>query len=266
MRHGWCFWKSPPQDQSWICNIDPGFNILRVHAVPCFFPRCWQCPLWPFQSGLDDVSSSLPLPAAHYWLIYFWLRRVFTALCGLSLVAGSGGCSWLRGTGFSLWWPLLLLGVGTWPSVVAAQGLSSCSPQALELRLSSYCRPRASLVLGMWDLPRPGLEPMSLALAGGFLTTGPPGKSLPMAHYDREHLLNQNTDTKGVSKSSTIRWGSFSIRNQMLPHSIPGQSLLGLEHYVPRAGLKTCTEESCCLDGTGKLPSLLPCCASHLAK
>ena len=30
----------------------------------------------------------------------------------------------------------------------------------------------------MWDLPEPGLEPVSPALAGGFLTTVPPGKSL----------------------------------------------------------------------------------------
>ena len=30
----------------------------------------------------------------------------------------------------------------------------------------------------MWDLPRPGLEPVSPALAGGFLTTAPPAKSL----------------------------------------------------------------------------------------
>ena len=29
----------------------------------------------------------------------------------------------------------------------------------------------------MWDLPGPGLEPLSPALAGGFLTTAPPGKS-----------------------------------------------------------------------------------------
>ena len=28
----------------------------------------------------------------------------------------------------------------------------------------------------MWDLTRPGLEPVSPALAGGFLTTAPPGK------------------------------------------------------------------------------------------
>ena len=30
----------------------------------------------------------------------------------------------------------------------------------------------------MWDLPGPGVEPASPALAGGFLTTEPPGKSL----------------------------------------------------------------------------------------
>ena len=29
----------------------------------------------------------------------------------------------------------------------------------------------------MWDLPGPGLELMSPELAGGFLTTAPPGKS-----------------------------------------------------------------------------------------
>ena len=30
----------------------------------------------------------------------------------------------------------------------------------------------------MWDFPGPGLEPVSPALAGGFLTTAPPGKPL----------------------------------------------------------------------------------------
>ena len=30
----------------------------------------------------------------------------------------------------------------------------------------------------MWDLPRPGLEPVSPALAGRLLTTAPPGKPL----------------------------------------------------------------------------------------
>ena len=31
------------------------------------------------------------------------------------------------------------------------------------------------VVLGMWDLPGPGIEPKSLALVGGFSTTGTPG-------------------------------------------------------------------------------------------
>ena len=41
---------------------------------------------------------------------------------------------------------------------------------------SSGCQ--AQLLLGMWNLPRPGTESMSPALAGRFLTSGPPGKSL----------------------------------------------------------------------------------------
>ena len=60
-------------------------------------------------------------------------------------------------------------------SVVVAHGLSSCGLWALEHRLSS-CGTRASLLRGMWDLPRPGLEPVSPALAGRFSTTAPPRK------------------------------------------------------------------------------------------
>ena len=47
-------------------------------------------------------------------------------------------------------------------SVVVARGLSSCGTQA-------------SLLRGLWDLPGPGLELVSSTLAGGFLTTVPPG-------------------------------------------------------------------------------------------
>ena len=49
-------------------------------------------------------------------------------------------------------------------SVVVARGLSSCGTPVYLLR-------------EMWDLPGPGIEPMSPVLAGGFLTTEPPGKS-----------------------------------------------------------------------------------------
>ena len=49
----------------------------------------------------------------------------------------------------------------------------------------SRCGTRAQLLHGMWDLiaggilvPPLGIEPASPALQEGFLTTGPPGKSL----------------------------------------------------------------------------------------
>ena len=45
-------------------------------------------------------------------------------------------------------------------------------------RLSS-CGSRAWLLRSTWDLPRPGLEPVSPALAGRFSTTAPPGKPDP---------------------------------------------------------------------------------------
>ena len=63
-----------------------------------------------------------------------------------------------------------------------AHGLSSCASSVLERRLSS-CGVRAQLLCGMWDLPEPGLEPMCPALAGGFLTTAPPGKCCPLVLY-----------------------------------------------------------------------------------
>ena len=47
---------------------------------------------------------------------------------------------------------------GAGASVAVARGLSSCG-------LAAH---------GMWDPPGPGIKPMTLALAGGLLTTDPP--------------------------------------------------------------------------------------------
>ena len=52
-------------------------------------------------------------------------------------------------------------------------GTTRCGSQALECGLSS-CGAQAELLHCMWDLPRQDIVPP--ALAGGFLTTGPPGK------------------------------------------------------------------------------------------
>ena len=59
------------------------------------------------------------------------------------------------------------------PLTVAA---SPVAEHRLQTRRLSSCGSRAQLLCGMWDLPRPGLEPVSPALAGRFSTTAPPGK------------------------------------------------------------------------------------------
>ena len=59
------------------------------------------------------------------------------------------------------------------PLTVAA---SLVAEQRLQTHRLSSCGSRAQLLRGMWDLPRPGLEPVSPVLAGRFSTTAPPGK------------------------------------------------------------------------------------------
>ena len=54
-------------------------------------------------------------------------------------------------------------------------GFSCCGARTPELGLSS-CAAWAYLLRGMWDLSGPGIEPVSLALQGIFLATGPPRK------------------------------------------------------------------------------------------
>ena len=52
----------------------------------------------------------------------------------------------------------------------------SCWEHKLQTRRLSNCGSRAQLLRGMWDLLRPGLKPVSPALAGRLSTTVPPGK------------------------------------------------------------------------------------------
>ena len=71
---------------------------------------------------------------------------------------------------------------GKWgPLFIAVRGsltivASLVAEHRLQTRRLSSCGSRAQLLHGMWDLPRPGLEPVSPALAGRFSATAPPGK------------------------------------------------------------------------------------------
>ena len=69
------------------------------------------------------------------------------------------------------WGPLFIAVRG--PLIIAT---SLVAEHRLQTRRLSNCGSRAQLLRGMWDLPRPGLVPVSPALAGRLPTTAPPGK------------------------------------------------------------------------------------------
>ena len=88
-------------------------------------------------------------------------------------IYGYTGSSWLH--------VLSLIAASRGYPPVPAQGLliaaaSLVAEHGLLTRRLSSCGARALLLCGMCDLPGAGIEPMSPALAGGFLTTGSPGE------------------------------------------------------------------------------------------
>ena len=107
-----------------------------------------------------SVSSRLIFFFNKYIFLFIYL---FLAVLGLRLCAralssrGEWGHSSSRCTGLSPSWPLV-------------------EEDRLQTRRLSSRGSRAQPLHGMWDPPRPGLEPASPAPAGRFSTTAPPGK------------------------------------------------------------------------------------------
>ena len=95
--------------------------------------------------------------------IYLFIY-LFLAVLGLRLCARAFSSCGKRG-------PLFI--TVSRPLTIAA---SLVAEHRLQTRRLSSCGSRARLLRSMWDLPRPGLEPVSPALAGRFSTTAPPGK------------------------------------------------------------------------------------------
>ena len=108
------------------------------------------------------------------WLIdlILGLCWIFTAALGFSLAMTSDGYCLVWCLGFSR---CRLQTLGMRASVVVAHGLISCGSQTLEHGLS--CSPACGTFLEQRT------EPISPALASGFLTIGPPGKSHMFLKY-----------------------------------------------------------------------------------
>ena len=105
-----------------------------------------------------------------YFIIFYFLFFInlfiylFLAVLGLRFCARAFSSCGERG-------PLLIAVHG--PLTVEA---SLIAERRLQTRRLSSCGSRAQPLRGMWDLPRPGHEPVSPASAGRLSTTAPPGK------------------------------------------------------------------------------------------
>ena len=109
----------------------------------------------------------------HFYIFFFFLKKftffylfiyLFMTVLGLRFCARAfSSCG--------KWGPLF---------IAVRRRLTIAASLVAEHRLQTHrlsnCGSRAQLLRGMWDLPRPGLEPVSPALAGRFSTTAPPGK------------------------------------------------------------------------------------------
>ena len=100
----------------------------------------------------------------YFFYFFIFFVNLFLAVLGLRFCARAFSSCGKRG-------PLFIAVCG--PLTIAAFLVVE---HRLQMRRLSSCGSRAQLLCGMWDLPRPGLEPVSPALAGGFSTTAPPGK------------------------------------------------------------------------------------------
>ena len=129
--------------------------------------------------GLSATIVSFIFRNLNFFFLYFWLCWVFVAVCGFSLAAV------LR----------LLIAVASrcWPQALRHMGFGSCGAQA-------------SLLCCMWNLPGPETESVSPALAGKFLTIGPPGKS--SFFFLKIQLSNLNNQ---FFKGLFLLWSSLLI-------------------------------------------------------
>ena len=114
----------------------------------------------------NELLNNFFLSLIGYFLVIYLFIYLFLAVLGLRSCARAFSTCGKRG-------PLFIAVRG--PLAIAA---SPVAEHRLQTRRLSSCGSRAQLLRGTWDLPRPGLEPVSPALAGRLSTTAPPGKPL----------------------------------------------------------------------------------------
>ena len=118
-------------------------------------------------------------------------------------------------------------------------GFIICGTRAQQFRLRNHGA-RPWLLSGMWDLPRSGIEPVSLALEGGVFTTEPRGspltflpnaKCMPTTGYQSRCLgkgvgPQAGTPPPQLRSSQRRAWGTSPLHSPPLLPSAPISSQL----------------------------------------
>ena len=164
--------KGRPRIFSW-CNVN---SLLSAGFSVCF--QSWKMLNKNPAILLNSRLKCLKPGAFLFLFFYFWphwlsvaAHRLLVAALGLSLVAASRAYS-----------PVAACGLQSVGSIVVVHNGLSCP---ISWRI---------------PVPRPGIEPVSPALEGRFLTTGPPGKSLEL--FSMESFTLAEEDAIGASDYS----------------------------------------------------------------
>ena len=136
---------------------------MTPHVLP--FLHCLESLLpQDLCTSVPSAETILPPLFFFFFFLIFIYLYLFLAVLGLHFCARAFSSCGERG-------PLFIAVRG--PLTIAA---SPVAEHRLQTRRLSSCGSRAQSLRGMWDPPRPGLEPVSPALAGRLSTTAPPGK------------------------------------------------------------------------------------------
>ena len=192
----WPWWPLKESHPPHGCQANP--TLLSSH-LSSRFRSSSDSRTWPL-SFLDSIilcshlppiwsgSSTRVGPVCFFFLaalgLRFFLFFFFNFIATLFIYLFTFDCvgSSVRArafSGYGKWGPLFIAVRGPLfiavrrPFTIAAPPVEG---HRLQTRRLSSCGSRAQLLRGMWDPPRPGLEPVSPALAGRLSTTAPPGK------------------------------------------------------------------------------------------
>ena len=162
------------EEDQWPCLLArAGISILTYpHSQS---PNCSAFPrLNSLSKSLQTSIVSIPSKESYSFLhlvLFFFLNNRYSLI--YLFIFGCVGSPPLRKGPLQLRQAGATLHRGAWASHHRGP---SCWEHRLQMCRLSSRGPRAQLLRGMWDPPRPRLEHVSPALAGRLSTTAPPGK------------------------------------------------------------------------------------------